>query len=110
VGVANGTQTTFPLYYTWGSGPFTPSFTAPVTGIDTIDSVYINDVIQAPDTYGPDATNTMLVFTTAPVAGNITADFHFYYRCRFLDDEMLYSQWARNLWEVKQVQFESVKP
>lgn len=109
--VANANSTTtFPLYYTWGSGPFSPSFTAPVSGIQTLDAVYINDVEQNPLSYSLDSTRTMLVFNVAPAVGVITADFHFYYRCRFLDDQMEYSQWAQNLWEVKQVQFESVKP
>lgn len=110
VGNANGTQTTFQLYYSWGFGPFTPAFTAPVSGINAIDAVYIDDVLQNPDTYSVDSTNTMLMFNSAPGPGRITANFSFYFRCRFLDDEMEYSQWAKNLWENKQVQFESVKP
>lgn len=110
VGIANGVVTTFPLYVSWGSGPFTPAFKFPVGGINALNAVYINNVLQSPTTYGLDATNTKLVFTSAPASGTITADFEFYYRCRFLDDEMTYSQWAENLWEVKTVQFESVKP
>jgi uncharacterized protein (TIGR02217 family) len=110
-GTGNGTQTTFALYYTWGFGPFTPSFTAPVGGIQILNTVYIDGVPQSASTYALDSTNTMLVFTSAPAVGAvITADFTFYYRCHFLADEMTYSQWAANLWEVKEVKFESVKP
>ena len=112
VGTGNGTQTTFPLTYTWGTGPFSPAMTIPVGGIQTIDAVYFNGT-PAPGgyTWGTDATNTQLVINPAPPNGAvITADFTFYFRCRFLDDTQEYSQWAQNLWEVKQVQFESVKP
>jgi len=111
VATANGTSTTYPLYYSWGSGPFTPAFYAPVGGINTIDAVYFNGVAQSPSDYTTDATNTQLVFASAPTAGVvITADFHFYFRCRFLDDTMVFSQFAKNKWEVKEVRFESVKP
>lgn len=111
VGVGNGSQTIFQLFYSWGSGPFMPSFVAPVSGINTIDAVYINGGLQSPSIYAPDATNTKIQFTSAPSAGVvITADFHFYFRCHFLADVSEYEQWALNLWENKQVQFESVKP
>ncbi len=39
----------------------------------------------------------------------ITADFHFYFRCRFMDDTEEFSQWAKNLWELKTLKFQSVK-
>lgn len=109
VGQGNGAQTTFPLYYSWGAGPFTPSLTIPVGGIESLDAVYINGSKQNPSSYAMDSTNTQLVFNSAP-SGTITADFHFYFRCRFLDDTQDYSEWAQNLWEVKEVRFESVKP
>jgi uncharacterized protein (TIGR02217 family) len=110
VGTGDGSTTTFPLYYSWGSGPLTPPLTFPVTGINTIDAVYFNGVLQSASLYSLDSTKTKLVFTSAPGAGVvITADFHFYFRCRFLDDKVSFSQWAQNLWDTKEVQFESVK-
>jgi hypothetical protein len=58
-----------------------------------------------------DATRTQIVFTSAPSSGVvITADFHFYFRCRFLADVEEFSQWAKNLWELKELKFQSVKP
>lgn len=110
VEIGDGATTTFPLYYSWGSGPFTPSMTIPVGGIQTLDAVYLNGVSQSPSTYSLDSSLTQLVFTSAPSSGvAITADFHFYFRCRFLDDELKLSMWAQNLWDVKEVRFESVK-
>jgi uncharacterized protein (TIGR02217 family) len=111
VGAGDGTTTTFQLYVPWGSGPYTPAFYSPCTGINTINNVYFNGVVQSPTLYSVDATNTMLVFTTAPGSEVvITCDFSFYYRSRFMNDNLTTSQWAQNLWNVKEVQFESVKP
>lgn len=111
VAVGDGTTVVFPLYYTWGSGPFTPAFYAPVTGINTIDAVYINGSLQNPTSYSISANRQYLVFNSPPTPRlTITASFHFYFRSRFLDDQMLYTQWAKNLWENKEVRFESVKP
>ena len=111
VAVGNGTSTAFPLYYVWGNGPFSPPMTIPVGGINTLDAVYFNGTQQSPSIYSLDSTRTQIVFTSAPAAGTIiSASYHFYFRCRFLDDTMKFSQWARNKWECKEVRFESVKP
>lgn len=114
VGIGNGSITTFPLTYSWGNGPFSPAMTIPVGGIQTINAVYFNGVVQSSALYSLDATNTQLVFGSAPGTPSagvfITIDFAFYFRCRFLDDQMNYSQFARNLWDNKEVRFESVKP
>lgn len=111
IGITDGVNSTFQIYYSIGAGGSLPDFTAPVSGIQTISSVYLNGSLQAGSSYGLDPTKTKLVFTSAPAAGQvITATFSFYYRCRFLADLTEYSQWALNLWEAKQVKFQSVKP
>ena len=116
IGAGDGATAVFPVYYTWGTGPFTPSLTFPVGGLSSIDEVYFDGVLQNPLHYSIDATKTKIVFSPpppAPVPGLpriITANFHFYYRCRFLDDNLSFSQWAMNLWDTKEVRFESVKP
>ena len=109
--VGDGVKTIFPIHYTWGYGPFLPSFYAPVSGINTIDAVYFNGSPISPSLYHMDASNTYLVFYTPPNANVvITSDFHFYFRCRFLEDQLKFGQFAKNLWENKEVRFESVKP
>jgi uncharacterized protein (TIGR02217 family) len=113
VAVANGVITTFPLFITWQYTP--PGISVPlstlVSGIQSIDAVYFNGILQSSSLYSVDSTNTQIVFNTPPANGiTITADFHFYFRCRFLDDTLTFSQFDRNLWEVKEVRFESVKP
>lgn len=111
VGVGNGTLIDFLVFYQWGNGPFTPPLLLPVGGIGILNTVYFNGVAQSPTIYHIDPTNTTIVFNVAPSSGVvITADFSFFFRCRFLDDHMDYSEWAQNLWETKEVRFESVKP
>ena len=111
VGYGDTATTTFPLFFSWGSGPFTPAFRSPVGGISFLDAVYFNGVVQSPSLYTLDATNTQIVFSPAPGRGiSITADFHFYYRCRWADDNLDFSEWGLNLWENKETRFESVKP
>lgn len=111
VAIANGTQTTFQLYYGWGNGPFAPTLQIPVGGIQSLDHVYFNGIAQSPSGYSLDSTNTMVVFSTAPPVNTVvTADLHFYFRCRFLDEHLDFSQFAQNKWEMKELRFESVKP
>lgn len=110
-GVGDATITNFALSFFWGDGPYNAIFSMPVGGIKTIDAVYWNGAVQSPSTYSMDATNTVLVFTSPPGRGVIvTVDFHFYFRCRWSDDHIEFSQWAKNLWENKETRFESVKP
>lgn len=111
VGYGDGTNLVFPVYYTWGNGPFSPPLRAPVGGIKSLDAVYFNGVVQSAGSYSIDSTNARIVFASPPSATTtITADFSFYFRCRFLDDQLTFSQFARNRWEMKEIRFESVKP
>jgi uncharacterized protein (TIGR02217 family) len=115
VGTGTGSATVFPLYYYWGDPVALPGgfleFYAPVSGINAVQTVYFNGAPISPAFYTIDATNTALVFSPAPGSGVvITADFTFYFRCRFVDDKQDYSQWAKNLWEYRSCKFRSVKP
>lgn len=110
VGWGDNVKTHFQLFYPWGNGPFSVPMTIPVGGIQSIDNVYFNGVRQSGG-YSMSPENIHLVFATAPPMNTqITADFHFYFRCRFLDDHLNFSQFAVNRWELKEVRFESVKP
>lgn len=110
-GVGNGVATTFPVYVNFGFGPFSQPFYYPVGGVKAIGTVYFDGVPISPTLYSLDATNTQLIFVSAPGNGVvITMDFLFYFRCRFLDDNLDFYQFDRNLWEGREVRFESVKP
>lgn len=114
LGVTIGTTTAatiYQIYFSWGTGPFTPPAFYPVGGVQTINAVYLDGMLISSADYTLDSTRTRLVFFTAPGAGKIlTIDFSFYFRCRFLNDVEEFSQWAINLWESKSLKFQSVKP
>lgn len=110
VGVTAGGNQLYTIYFSWGTGPFTPPLFFPVTGIQSLDAVYFNGVLQSPSAYSLDSSKTILVLTSEPPDGiTITADFHFYFRCHFLNDMEEFNQWAKNLWESKSLKFQSVK-
>lgn len=111
LGSGNGIQTSYPIQYIWGNGPFLPAITIPVGGINTIDAVYFDGVVQSSSLYTLDSTRTALVFLSPPSPGvSITIDYHFYFRCRFLEDKIDFEQFAKNRWLLKELRFESVKP
>jgi hypothetical protein len=52
----------------------------------------------------------VITFTTAPASGAvITADFSYYWRCRFTNDENEFEEFMSGLWSVSTLEFESVK-
>lgn len=49
-----------------------------------------------------------VVFNSAPAGGVITADFQFYYACRFVDDSLDFEKFADKLWNLQSVSFRSI--
>lgn len=110
VAVADGSSTTYQLFVPYGNGPLPTNFVMPAAGIASLDQVYVGNT---PTSATLNVTNIgcFITFGSPPAGGSIiTADFQFYYRCRFKDDTLQYTQIAQNLWDVKEVRFESVKP
>jgi hypothetical protein len=110
LGLGDGVSTIYPIVYTWGTGPLMPEFQAPVTGIQSIVQVTLDGTVLDPTGYSLDATNTKLVLAAAPIPGLIIAiSYFFYFRCRFNEDKIDFDQWAKNLWELTELKFKSVK-
>lgn len=107
-GTGDGTTTQFQLVRTRGG------FVEPVTEINTI-KIFKNGVEQknlAPPT--PPvwilSSTGVVTFTTAPAAGAaLTWTGTFYWRCRFLDDQITASKFVTLIWEMKKLEFLSVK-
>lgn len=111
--LGTGADNNFPILFSWGAGPFTPKLFMPVGGINELFNVYVDGIPQNFGSYQVDPTRTILQFLDGGIPGPgsvISADFSFYYRCRFMEDNLDFMQWAPNLWENKETQFESVKP
>lgn len=50
----------------------------------------------------------LIIFTTAPAAGTITASFQFYFACRFVDDQMDFEKFYDKLWNLQSCNFRSI--
>ena len=110
IGFGDGTNVSFRMMRTIFSGPY--AYTQPVGAVNTGAgyNIYIDGSLQSGSTYGFDSTNRFLIFHTAPTAGTvITADFAFYYYCRFIDDKLEFNQFdAAIRYVLKSLRFRSI--
>lgn len=104
LGLGDGATTNFQLIRTFGG------FIEPIIAPNVVSAVYLAGVAQTPGGYSIDAATGLLTFTTAPAAGApVTADFSFYFRCRFSEDSMDFEKFMSQLWQAKKVGFISLK-
>lgn len=108
IGTATGAQFNFPVVRSTGG------YTEPVFYLNTVSAVYQNGTLVDPTGYtiiqtGPYGPDT-IAFGTAPSNTTIiTADFTFYFVCRFASDEPEFNEFLTNRWSVEAIEFESVK-
>lgn len=108
IGIGDSARLKFPIVRTWGSGAL--GFAEPVGGIDLDQAITIRLGGTPTGAYTIDATQQYILFTSPPGSSVvITADFNFFYRCRFTDDIEDLEQFFHNLWLVKTLKFRSVK-
>lgn len=69
-------------------------------------NLYLDGVLIDPADYT--VTSNFVVFDAAPVSGTITADFQFYFVCRFLDDQQDYEKFMDQLWSLQTCAFKSI--
>lgn len=108
IGIGDGTTVAFPLVRSIGG------YTEPVNYANVLSNVYLNGVLQEPTTYtlsqtgsfGPDT----VLFNSAPGSNVVvSADFTFYFVCRFLSDEPEFKNFINARWQNDGIEFESVK-
>jgi uncharacterized protein (TIGR02217 family) len=103
IGSGDGSTTAFQLGRTLGG------FYEPVTAPNQVTAVYFNGIAQGG--YSVDPASGLLTVASPPAAGlAVTADFTYYFRCRFVDDVSEFENFMQNLWQLKQLQFTSVLP
>lgn len=108
IGTGDGATTAFSLVRSLGG------FAEPILHAPTVTAIYFNGVAQgsgwtATASTGGYGTDT-ITFSVAPSNGVvITADFTFNFVCRFDMDEAQFSNFMQNFWELKQLDFMSVK-
>jgi hypothetical protein len=105
LGTGDGRQVDFPVVRTWGYGP--TAFVEPVGGVNAISKVYFDGVAQGNFMFS--WSGSVLTFNPPPPPGvTITADFSFFYLCRFTEDTQLYEQFYKGFWQMKSLKFRSV--
>ena len=105
IAIGDGTNGPFTIVRTWGQGPL--GFNEPIGGINTMFKVYLNGVLQTPASWQVEQNQIIFAF---PIGSGvqITADFTFYYLCRFIEDQHDYEEFYKNLWSMKSVKFRSI--
>lgn len=110
LGTGDGTTAAFQLVRTWGG------FVEPIFAPNTVSKVYVNGVDAGGANWSVTswgATSPGVVTFNGghiPTAGQaVTADFTFYWPCRFDDDSLMYNNFMKYLYENKTVKFSSEK-
>jgi uncharacterized protein (TIGR02217 family) len=110
IGTGNGALRTFPMKRSVGSS------TQYVYDINTVIASYPSSGAVAPKVYvgGVIATGWtistvgVLTFNSAPT-GAVTADFGYFWRCRFVEDKLEFSQFVTSMWEAQKVTLKRVR-
>jgi len=103
-GIGNGTTTTFVARRNLDG------FAEPIDAIANVSAVYLNGVAQSGSSWGVSAPNgtdvNAITFTSAPTSGAVvTADFWFYFKCRFTTDSLDFREIMSGLWMADGVKF-----
>ena len=105
LGTGDGTTTTYPFVVSIGDYPLSPAGVGPVSAI-CLDGVMqsggytINDVPLAPT----------ITFATPPgTAVAVTADFDWYFLCRFENDDLDVEEFMANLYALQSLQLKTVR-
>lgn len=106
IGIGNGASRSFQLVRTYGANGNT--FAEPMTAINGAPVIKIAGVVVDPADYTVSDIG-LVTFGTAPASGSITADFSYYFRCHFTQDELELNEFMHQLWEAQTVEFETVK-
>jgi uncharacterized protein (TIGR02217 family) len=111
IGVGDASTTTFQLQRTMGTALPDGGFLEPIVAPNIVRSIYLDGITQNGASYSVDADTGLVTFSTPPGSGLIiTADFSYYFRCRFIDDKYDFENFMYRLWQLKKLTFISVRP
>lgn len=105
-GTGDGTTTAFQLIRTYGG------FAEPVQNVNGTPSIYVAGVLKTVTTHYTISSTGLVTFTAGniPTAGQaLTWTGSYYQRCRFLMDAADFEKFMKQLWELKKVEFQTVK-
>ena len=116
IGTGDGVATAFTMVRQWGSGAL--GLVEPVGIVDVRNtptqtlSIYLDGVLQTQAfNWWIDTDLRTLRFLEAPGSGvAITADFSYFFFCRFIEDALDMSEFMTGRWENKGLKFRSARP
>lgn len=106
IGTGDGTTTTFQLVRAFGG------FVEPIFAPNTVSHVYRAGTDHSDWTVSNwgSATPGIVTFSPAPTSGQaITADFTYYFPCRFSADQLDFEKFMAAIYQGKSVKFRSIK-
>ena len=110
IGIGNASTTVFQLQRAVGVTLPGGGFQEPIVAPNVATAVYLDGITQGPASYSIDSNTGLITFETAPGSGLIiTADFSYYFRCRFIDDSYAFENFMYQLWQLKKLTFISVR-
>jgi uncharacterized protein (TIGR02217 family) len=110
IGVGNASATVFQLQRAMGAALPGGGFMEPIVAPNVVSAVYLDGITQSPATYSVDPQTGLVTFATPPGSGlTITADYSYYFRCRFVDDSYAFENFMFQLWQLKKLTFISVR-
>jgi len=111
IGVGNASTTVFQLQRSMGTTLPGGGFQEPIVAPNMVSAVYLDGITQSPASYSVDPNSGLVTFATAPGSEPIiSADFSYYFRCRFVTDSYTFENFMFRLWQLKQLTFISVRP
>lgn len=110
IGIGDGSTWAFTVGRTWGLGA--QAMLLPVGMVNTVTSVYVNNVLIAPANYSISRNKIYFIsplgVISPPAPGaTVVMTFSFYYLCRFTEDEQTTEEFSKNRWTAS-VKFRAV--
>jgi uncharacterized protein (TIGR02217 family) len=110
IGTGDTLKTAFQLQRTMGTTLPGGGFLEPIVAPNVVSAVYFNGIVQDPAGYSVDPMTGLVTFNIAPGSGLIiTADYSYYFRCRFIDDSYAFENFMFRLWQLRKLTFISVR-
>jgi uncharacterized protein (TIGR02217 family) len=105
IGTGDGSTTTFPFGVSIGSVSLSPA------NVGSSPNIYLNGVPQSSGyTVNATALSPSVTFATAPASGvAVTADFDWFFLCRFDDDSEDAEEFMSQLYELQSVKLRTVR-
>ena len=105
IGTGDGVATQFQAVRTFGG------YLEPVYDFSAAPTVYINGTTKTPGTDYVISAGGLIYFTVAPAAGAlVTYTGSYYRRVVFAQDSAEFGKFMQNLWTLKTIELEGVKP